>query len=171
MVADPQWYALITLPQRESAARQWLDRRLGVYSFFPVKRERRHVRNRWIERDSRYLPGYLFARFPGAPNWFELLQSPFVHNAIRGSDGYPGRIHPDSLTAIKAMASVDDEIEARWHLATRPKRGDRVRVKAGAFAGYDGLEVVEVVSGKVRLSLRLLGRDLELPIEGVEKVA
>lgn len=167
----PHWYALITLPQRESAARQWLDRRLGVYSFFPVKAERRHVRGRWIERQSRYLPGYLFARFPAEPNWYELLQSPFVHNAIRGSDGYPGRLHPDSLTAIKAMATVDDEIEHRWHLAARPRRGDRVRVKQGAFAGWDGLEVVEVVAGNVRLSLRLLGRDLELPIEGVEKLA
>ena len=165
----PHWFALMVNPQREIAARKWLDRR-GVYSFFPVKKERRHIRNAWVERESRYLPGYLFARFPGAPKWFMIFDSPFIHNAIRASNGYPGRIDPDSLQAIRAMASVDHEIEARWHIATRPQKGDRVRIKSGAFAGYE-TEVVEIVHGKVRLPLRLLGHGVAVDIGNVEKVA
>lgn len=165
----PHWHALMVKSQREVAARAWLDKR-GVYAFFPVKRERRHVRNRWVERESRYLPGYLFARFPGEPKWHKVFDSPFVHNAIRSSNGYPGRIHPDSLRAIRAMASVDDEIEARWHLSTRVNRGDRVRVRGGAFAGYE-TEVLEIVAGKARLPLTLLGRQIDVDLGQVEKVA
>jgi transcription antitermination factor NusG len=163
------WHALITYPQRERAGKLWLDRR-GVYSFFPVKRQVRMAHGRRIERDSRYLPGYLFAAFPGAPIWYKILGSPFISNAIRGHNGEPGRLHPDSIVSLRAMASVDDEITNQWRVARTPRRGDRVRIKAGVFQGHE-YEVVEIVSGNVRLKLQLLGRELDVPLDGVEKVA
>jgi transcription antitermination factor NusG len=68
------------------------------------------------------------------------------------------------------MASVDDEISNQWRIARTPRRGDRVRIKSGVFAGHE-YEVVEIVSGNVRLKLQLLGRELDVPLDGVEKVA
>jgi transcription antitermination factor NusG len=166
---DPQWYALFVLPQRERAGRKWLDDR-GVHAFWPVKREVRHIRGARIERESRYIPGYLFARFPGAPIWHRIIGSPFITNAIRRHNGEPGRLNPDSIASLRAMASVDDEISNQWRIARTPRRGDLVRIKAGVFAGHE-YEVVEIVSGNVRLKLQLLGRELDVPLDGVEKVA
>lgn len=101
----PRWHALLTFPQREAAAKQWLAVR-GVYSFYPVRLVRRDFRGKVLEFETRYLPGYVFVLFSGEPVWHLIIHdemtgggSPYVRSVIRLHSGEPGWLREETLTA------------------------------------------------------------------------
>lgn len=165
----PRWHCLLVRPQAEAKCEAWLSAR-GVYAFHPVRTrvQTRHGRTRRIE--SRYLPGYVFARFGGPVIWHHLLGGQFVTDAIRHeASREPACLHPDDLAALHAMRAREDEAHA---IAAERKRamrmfggGDRVRIRSGLFEGHDG-EVVSVTSGGVSVRLRLLGRETAVTLGG-----
>lgn len=155
-----RWFALLCLAQREEQAEAWLSRR-GVYSFHPVTVRRSRVRGRVREYQRRYLPGYVFARFGGAPIYHRVLESPFIFGALLRSDGEWGVLGPDGLTALHEMRARDDRIEEqRRELRRAAKRvrslrvGERALFRAGPFAGQN-CEVVDIAGGGVKVRLEL----------------
>lgn len=162
-----RWYALRVRPQREDQAEAWLSMR-GVYGFHPVlmRKVRRHGRDREYAR--RYLPGYVFARFPGDPLVHEVLSCPFVMGALtlQGGDGEWGVLEPRKLRAIYSMRKIDAEAmaareaeRARRRARAALRTGDCVLFKGGVFAGFRS-EVVELrADGGVQVRLELFGRE------------
>jgi transcription antitermination factor NusG len=168
---EHRWYALTTAPQRESAAKMWLER-YGVVSFYPVVEGKKWRRNRMVPFQRRYIPGYLFAQFPGEPIWHILLSSPFVRDVLRRHDGTPGILHPDTLDRLHAMRAMDGELEAKRAARRLIRKGDRVRLLSGPFEGQE-VEVVEVdtAAGRAKFPIKLLGATLaEIALDKVEKV-
>jgi transcription antitermination factor NusG len=166
-----RWYALMVRPQREEAARVWLER-YRVVSFYPVTDAKRMRRGKPVHYERKYLPGYLFAQFPGEPIWHVLLSSPFVRDVIRLHNGTPGILHPDTLTRLHAMRKMDMEIETKRRYRKMIRVGDRVKVKRGAMEGWE-VEVVEIdaAAGKAKFALQLLGAcNAEIEIDGLEKL-
>ena len=161
-----RWHALIVPAMGEGAAEAWLSR-LGVYAFHPVRTVTRLHRGRRVRVESRYLPGYVFARFRGAPVWHRIFARRLVVDVLRLHSGTPGLIRPGDLDALHAMRSVERMAEddaRRAAIADRKsrslRRGDRVRIVDGAFADFEA-EVVEIGRGKVRFSIELFGRPVE----------
>lgn len=154
---DPRWHCLLAYPQAESKARAWLDRK-GLEAFYPVETIQR-PRKPAYER--RYLPGFVFARFPGDVLWHELFRvCPFVHDVLRFRSGIPGRIRASDLTSIMAMRSVDQAQAAEQQARKRIFKGARVRITEGPMEGFES-EVVEIRAGRAKLTITLFGRETE----------
>lgn len=161
-----RWYALRVAPQREDQAEAWLRLR-GVYAFHPVKvqRVRRHGVMREIHR--RYLPGYVFARFPGDPLVHRVRSCPFVTGALCRSDGAWGVLEPHKLAAIHAMRKLDAAGEAaskaraaQRRAAAMARPGGPALFTGGAFAGAR-CEVVELdADGGARVRMSLFGGEV-----------
>ena len=160
-----RWYALRTAPQRESQAELWLAQR-GVYAFHPVltRKVRRHGKILQVSR--RYLPGYVFARFPGAAVLHRVLCGPFITGAIQTSAGDWGILKPEDLTALHAMRAVDQstrqarQSERARQLALKAlRRGDRALFRQGPLSGMM-CEVAEIGGdGGVTVRLTIFGQD------------
>lgn len=168
--APARWYGLIVTPQREAQAVAWLALR-GVYGFYPVKHRTVTVRGKKLRRESRYLPGYVFAKAPGRIIWSRVQSCPFIANAIRLSSGEPATLNPADLKAIYAMRHRDDdEAEAiRQARAIRP--GDRARILSGVFEGSE-VEVCEIRAGDAVLRLNMFGGEVpvRIPLAGLHKI-
>lgn len=161
-----RWHALRVAPQREDQAEAWLRLR-GVYAFHPVlmRRVRRGATVREYAR--RYLPGYVFARFDGAPVVHRVLACPFIIGALCLGGGAWGVLEPDRLRAIHAMRRLDAEGEAARAAAAKRRvaeamvrRGDGALFTGGAFAGQR-CEVVDLsAEGGAQVRMRLFGADV-----------
>lgn len=162
-----RWYALRVRPQREDQAEAWLSLR-GVYGFHPVLMRKVSRAGRIREYARRYLPGYVFARFPGDPLVHAVLTCPFITGALtlQGGSGEWGILEPRKLQAIYSMRKLDAQAMAA-RAADRVRRkamaairtGDSVLFKAGVFSGFPS-EVVELrADGDVRVRLRIFGRE------------
>lgn len=170
----PRWHALTVPVMKEAAAEAWLKRR-GVYSFHPVKGKTVFIKGKAIERKRRYLPGYVFARFPGQPIIHKVLASQFISGAISFKSGVWGILSPDDLRGIHTMRDVDHEAETAKRSASLLSKGDRVRVLGGLTGDDDQeVEIVELTTdGRVKFKLRLFGTDVpaETSVDKVVKVA
>ncbi|WP_226782762.1 transcription termination/antitermination NusG family protein [Oceaniglobus trochenteri] len=158
-----EWYALLCQPQREEAAERWLALR-GVYAFHPVLRRKQRVRGHLREYTRRYLPGYVFARFDGAPRPHAVLACPFITGALCGSFGHWGRLDAGRLASLHAMRAVDEAKEAqrrsekaRRVAAARLRPGDRALFRSGPMAGQHCEVVALTAADGVQVRLTLLG--------------
>lgn len=157
--SQPRWHCLITYPQRETQAERWLDLR-GVYSFFPVKVTYKAVMGQRRKIVSRYLPGYVFAQFPGEMIAHRVLGTPFIRDAIRLSDGRPGILNPDDLRALHRMRDVDEHQKSEAADAKRIKAGQKVRLISGVMAGQE-VEVLSVSCGRAKFRIGMFGAERE----------
>lgn len=166
---DPRWHALIVVPQKEQAAEAMLARH-DVYAFHPVTTRTASVRGKRKRIVSRYLPGYVFARFPGPVIWHKLMASPLISNAVRHSSGWPAVLMPADLERLHAMRAIDEAEEERRRQARIIRKGDRVRILSGAFEGEE-VEVLSLDNGRVTVRMCILGSELPVQIvfSGVEK--
>lgn len=106
-----RWHALRVAPQREDQAEDWLRRR-GVYAFHPVLRRVVVRMGRRSEQQRRYLPGYVFARFPGVAVISRVMACPWITGAICLSGGEWGILDPQDLRAVHAMRATDRKARA-----------------------------------------------------------
>lgn len=173
-VGGARWHALLVYPQRERAAKAWLNR-FSIDAFFPVEDAFRWRRNRMVRYERCYLPGYLFAHFPGTPLWHRIIKADdrrLVHDVIRMSDGItPGVLHPDTLVELEAMRDMAKTIEAKRQAKRALRPGDRAKFNSGPFAGYE-VEIVKVntASGKARF-LQMVGAiHGEASIDALDKI-
>jgi transcription antitermination factor NusG len=156
-----RWHALLVFPQRERAAKVWLAR-WQVEAFYPVKIE--HIRKRGFLRPVayNYLPGYLFANFPGAPTWHRIMgrdnERRLIRDVLRMSDGLtPGELVPETLEKLLAMRDMDATIEEQSRLRRMLKPGDRARFNGGPLTGQE-VEIVSVdTHDRAKFNLKIFG--------------
>lgn len=161
-----RWHALFVLPQKEDQAEAWLRRR-GVYGFHPVTTRRTTRAGRTREYHRRYLPGYVFARFPGEAMPHEVLACPFIQGALTRADGAWGVILPNDLRSLHAMRRVDEDADRARRAEERMRRrrqsiqrGEAALFKSGAFVGHH-CEVVQVLADNgAKVSFKLFGREV-----------
>jgi len=162
----PRWHALRVAPQREDMAEAWLRLR-GVYGFHPVLMRRVRVRGVLRDYARRYLPGYVFARFSGAPVCWRVLECPFILGALTLTGGVWGVLEPDRLRQMHAMRRLDAEgqaLRARQAAVRRAQAmvqvGDGALFTGGAFVGQR-CEVVDLRGdGGASVRMRLFGSDV-----------
>lgn len=155
----------------EQKAQDWLHRR-GVASFYPVTRRKaiRRGMARWHE--SRFLPGYLFAEFPGDPIWHKVVASGCISGTLCMSNGNPGIIVPRDLVQLHAMRHRSDEINETRKIAETIHPGDSAMVIDGLFKGQR-VEVISVTNGRVTFGLTMFGSDrtAEVSQDMLDKIA
>ncbi len=148
------WYALRTKPHKERAVHELLlAREIEVY--FP--RLRVTPKNPRAARVRSYFPGYMFVRVDleeiglNGLSWL-----PGVHGLV--SFGGVAASVPDAL--IRAlMERLPQEEPAREKRLEGLRKGDRVRITDGPFAGYTAIFDAELAGrDRVQVLLAFLSR-------------
>lgn len=168
----PRWHALRVRPQSEDFVEAWLDRR-GVYAFHPVEQRVGHRHGRAVTWLRRYLPGYVFARFPGTAICHAVAALPHITGAVTVRGGQWACLDGADLRDLHGMAHralihqrAEAEAAARARAARALRPGCRALFSAGPLEGQE-CEVIEIAgSGAVRVRLRLFGAPHEVSVQG-----
>lgn len=168
-VGDPRCHALIVRPQTEDSVEDWLASH-GIDGWHPVEKRLVVVRGRRVTRTRRYLPGYVFAEFPGPVIWHRVFERGLVVDVVRMRSGRAGRLSPADLVALRQMRSIDAAAQARIEQARRFNVGDSVRIAAGPLEGEE-CEIVALGHGEAIVSLRMFGglREVSVSLSSVRK--
>ena len=170
-LVDPgpgRWHALTVTPTARAKieVEDWLARN-GIYAFHPVLRISRRRGGRPVTVPRCYLPGYVFAKFEGAPRIHAVCAHPDVRGAIARADGTWGVLDHRDLRAIRAMADharaallATHAARKRRMAAAAPRPGGQALFRAGPLAGQTA-QVVELrAGGSAVVRLRLFGAEM-----------
>ncbi len=155
-----RWFVAHTLPQAEQRAVLNL-RRQGFKAYLPrYRKQRRHARRvDWILAP--LFPRYVFiAMDPARPRWRSINGTFGVHCLVCRGDrpaSVPDGVVQDNVTREDADGAVA--------LDPGPlRKGDRLRVLAGAFAERVGLFEQMAEADRVVMLLDLLGRQVPVRV-------
>lgn len=172
---DPVWFAFLTVPQREASAKAWLEIR-DIDAWFPTREAVRTIPRgprRKVAYQARVVPGYVFGRFTGLPQWDVLKDSPYLAGVVAMGDT-PAAITDEDMSL---MSQVPERLAEMHRIAVEAKRvraGRPARVLRGVYEGWT-LDVSAVDGGVAWLKMTLLGKDavkVDLDdLEGIPDIA
>ena len=158
-----RWHLVMTKPANEECAVTHLERQgYGVY--FPRLQQKTLRRGKWCDCTAALFPRYLFVRLDSVLQSLAPVRSTVgVANVVRFGVDYtvvPDRVietlqrNADQQTGLHSLRTAD------WF-----KRGDLVRIAAGALAGLEGVFESEDGNQRVTVLLNLLGRETRIQID------
>ncbi|WP_419661712.1 NusG2: transcription antitermination protein [Desulfosarcina variabilis str. Montpellier] len=161
------WYALHTKSRFENVVNEGLTKKsLDVFLPKITVKSRRRDRHKMIRVP--LFPGYVFVRTDLNP--YEHVEILKTTGAVRliGSARGPVAIADDTIHSLKIMVATDEEVIT----GTRFKKGDRVVVINGPFAGVMGVFSSYRGDGRVIVNIEALGQFAAVNVnaEDVEKL-
>ncbi len=165
-----EWYAVQARPHKEFVTRDALARIDGLDAYLPTWRvEPINPRARKIHP---FFPGYLFVCCDlDQVGLSRLKWTPGVARII-GCDHQPTAIDPSIIEQIRCQ--VDRVQQDGVYGLGQFRRGDRVRVVRGPFAGFEGMFDVRLGDKmRVRILIEFLGRltTAKVDVRDLEKVS
>lgn len=164
------WYVMQTKPRDESRVIHHLAiRAADVETFLPrIEVTQRRAGRKRIAFEPLF-PNYVFVRCGLDPQLWNMIRwTPGVRRFL-GEGTWPHQVPVELITAIQDRMEPLGFIRVGIQL----RRGDRVRVKSGAFAGLEGMfERSTTRRDRVRVLLEILGTvtPLELEVFDLERV-
>jgi transcriptional antiterminator NusG len=181
-----QWYVLRVASNKEDSVREALERKVKIEAleekigriFVPTERRPsprgRTGEKKYVER--KMYPGYVFIEMEleengtiGEKAWFLIKETTGVGDFI-GSGGKPSSMRQSD---VDKMLMQVEKAEEGAPLSVDFVKGDPVKIKEGAFEGFEGA-VDEVLpdKGLIRVIVTIFGRatPVELEYWQVEKV-
>lgn len=160
------WHALYTRYQHEKLVEQLLIEK-GFETFLPLY----NTSHRWKDR-VRHLslplfPSYVFIR-GGLERRLDIVTTTGVHTIV-GDRERAGTVTQAEIDAIRQLVEIKLRVEPHPFL----KVGDRVRVKFGPLAGFEGILVRKKNQCRLVLSVELLQQSVATEVDagGVERVS
>jgi len=163
----PAWYALHTKSRFENVVNEGLSKKaLDVFLPKITVQSRRRDRRKMIRVP--LFPGYVFVRTDLNP--YEHVEILKTTGAVRliGSTRGPVPITDATIDSLKIMVATDEEVIT----GTRFKKGDRVMVVRGPFAGVTGVFSRYRGDGRVIVNIEALGQFAAVNVQAddVEKL-
>lgn len=156
--SQASWYAAYVCVRHEkTVARQFASR--DVECFLPMYRTVHRWKDRFKSLDLALFPGYVFVRIE-LRDRVKVLQVPSVVSLV-GVDGRPARIHDNEIDVLRHGLECQVRIEPHPYL----KEGRRVRIKAGPFAGAEGILLRKKDCCRVVISMDLLMRSVAVEVD------
>ncbi len=172
------WYVLRVASNKEDQVRDALERKVKIEQLeqrigrilVPTQREKR-IRGGSARIYHRKLyPGYVFVEMATEPDgsipenvWFMINETTGVGDFI-GSGGKPSPMPLHDVEKMLAAAVHPDDQPTLANLSF--KRGDRVKVREGAFENFEGVvDEINAQKGKVRVIVTIFGRETPIEIE------
>ena len=152
------WYAVYTRHQHEKTVAQGLTgKRFEV--FLPLYAASRRWKDRVARISLPLFPGYVFLR-GDLERRLDILSTPGVHFLL-SVGGQPAGIPCSEVEAIRRV------VEARLSVEPHPflECGDKVRVRAGALEGIEGIVVRTKGCYRLVLSVELLEKSVAVEVE------
>ena len=152
------WYAVHTRHQHEKNVARVLANK-GFEAFLPLYT----AVHRWKDRDKQLVlplfPCYVFLRSP-LERWQPVLTTPGVHSVL-GFGGQHSMIPSWEIESIRRMVGSPLKAEPHPYL----KCGDRIRVRAGALQGLEGILVRKKSIWKLLVSVEMLQRSVAVEVD------
>lgn len=147
------WYVLHTKSRFENVVNDGLIKK-SIEAFLPKVRVRSKRRDRKVMIRVPLFPGYLFVKTDLAPyEHIEILKTVGAVRLIGNKDG-PIPVPSETVQSLKIMVKGSDTVST----GTRFKKGDRVMVVYGPFAGVVGTFARYRGKGRVIVNIEALGR-------------
>ncbi len=164
---DRAWYVLHTRSRFEQVVFDGLGRK-SLEAFLPKMSVMSKRRDRRKTIRVPLFPGYVFVK--SALNVYERLEIVKTVGVVRlvGNKDGPVPVPDESVDSLKIMVAGDHPIAT----GTRFRKGDRVIVLEGPFAGITGFFVRYRGEGRVVVSIEALGQyaAVDVPEECVERI-
>ncbi|OQY59309.1 MAG: transcriptional antiterminator [Desulfobacteraceae bacterium 4572_88] len=159
----PAWYALHTRSRFENVVSDILTRK-SVEIFLPKIEVRSKRRDRKKMIHVPLFPGYLFVRTNLDPR--EHLEILKTKGAVRlvGNNSGPVSVPSESIISLNIMLAADKEVIT----GTRFKKGNRVIVARGPFAGMAGTFVQYKGTDRVVVHIGVLGQFAAVEINAAD---
>ena len=162
------WYVLHTKSRFENVVNDGLMNK-SVEVFLPKIQVRSKRRDRKAMITVPLFPGYLFVKTDLNPhNHLEIVKTTGAVRLIGTKDG-PVPVSPTAIESLKIMVEGNNQVSTGYQL----KKGDRVIVIAGPFAGVSGIFVRYRGQDRVVVNIEALGQyaSVEVHKEDVEIVS
>ena len=129
------WYLIHSKPRQEQIAREQLERQ-GYHTYLPMAYTYRRRRSRSVRVIAPMFPRYLFINLSDeTDDWRPIRSTIGVANLVRfGIEA--ARVPADLIDSLKAR---EDESGIQVLPVKSFAVGDKVRVKEGAFEGYEAI--------------------------------
>ncbi|MBY0587759.1 transcription termination/antitermination protein NusG [bacterium] len=170
---ENQWYVLKVQSNRENSIRDAILRRLKIAGIeervaevvVPTEKvtEMKGGKKRVMER--KFYPGYIMCRMiMDEDTWFTIRETPGVGDFV-GSGGKPVAMTADDVARMLGRKEKAAE-EKQPRLKISFDKGDRVKIKEGAFENFEG-NVDEVIESKglVRVIVNVFNRPTPVELE------
>ena len=147
------WYVLHTKSRFENVVYEGLLRK-SMEVFLPKIKIKSKRRDRKLLIQVPLFPGYLFVKTDLHP--YEHIEIVKTTGAVRlvGNKGGPVPVPQDAIESLKIMVVCDQPVTT----GMRFKKGDRVMVVHGSFAGITGTFVQYRGKGRVIVNIEALGQ-------------
>jgi len=153
-----QWFAVRTAIGREKSVANQLQSK-GYETFLPLYSSRRQWCDRVKQLELALFPGYLFSRFD-LNHRLPILVTPGVQ-LIVGTGKIPTPVSDAEMAALQRVIASGSPAEPHDFLTA----GRRVRIRAGALAGLEGILVDVKNSWRMVLSVELLRRSVAVEVD------
>ncbi len=163
-MAQQEWYFLRVQVGREDTIRQSMMRRLkqaGIEALVPqivvpTETIADHRNGKKIVKRKKLYPGYLMVEMELSDDvWFVLRETPGFGDFV-GGQAHPTPADPGDVEKVLAHMSSSKE---QPKVAVRFQKGDRVKIKTGAFENTDAIvEEVHAEKGTLDVSVNFFGR-------------
>ena len=161
------WYALHTKSRFENVVNEGLAKKsLDVFLPKITVKSRRRDRHKMIRVP--LFPGYIFVRTDLNPyEHIEILKTTGAVKLIGSATG-PVAIADGTIESLKIMVATGEEVVT----GTRFRKGDRVMVIRGPFAGVTGIFASYRGDGRVIVNIEALGQFAAVNVDAddVEKL-
>lgn len=156
------WCAVFTRPRQEEVAKENLARQ-AFRIYLPKLKQPKRRRGQWVEVVEPLFPRYLFIELDfGAHDISPIRSTRGVVDLVRF--GLNPATAPRGFVE-SLMAAEDPDSACRLAGAEPFRKGDRVIIASGPFAGAQAIFEQSSGEGRVTLLLELLGRTNRVQIE------
>ena len=173
-----KWYFVRCQSGREDSIRKQLETRIGVKGLqdvipqvlVPFERvtELKSGKRKVVSR--KLYPGYLMVQADfGEPEENRTIEA---RNTLRETPGFGdflgtrGEPTPLTETQVSGILARMSDSEERPQVAINLRKGDMVKIKSGAFDGFDGaIDEVNPDKGTVKVIVTIFGRPTPVELE------
>jgi transcription elongation factor/antiterminator RfaH len=157
---ESAWYVLHTKSRFENVVFEGLTQK-AVEAFLPKIKVRSKRRDRRLMIEVPLFPGYLFVRTDLNP--YRHLEIVKTTGAVRliGAKTGPVSVPEQTVDSLKIMVASEHPIVT----GNRLRKGDRVMVLSGPFAGVIGTFVRHRGHGRVVVNIELLGQHAGVDVD------
>lgn len=159
------WHALYTRHQHEKLVQQILNEK-GFETFLPLYQARHRWKDRVKQVSVPLFPSYVFI-CGGLDRRLDIVTTTGFHSIVSEGDR-AGVVTQGEIDAIRQLVDTHLRVEPHPFLNV----GDRVRVKSGPLAGFEGILVRKKNQCRLVLSVELLQQSVATEVDDyqVERV-
>jgi transcription antitermination factor NusG len=160
---EAHWYAAYICANHEKRVAAELQAR-AVEQFLPLYSSVRRWKDRRMSLELPLFPGYVFVRL-ALRNRLRVLQIPSVVRLV-GFNGLPAPLPDTEMETLRSRLSQRLRAEPHPFLTV----GRRVRIKAGPFAGLEGILKRRKSGLRVIVSIQLIQQSVAVEVDEADLV-